>query len=82
MYSHQYCRKIPSYHGKESEKSTLLLTLNNQEKNDNYLQNLDNRASKHMFDYKDRIVELQDKIKANVSFSTLFDFAHKLMKVV
>ena len=46
------------------------------------VKNLDNRASKHMFDYKDRIVELQDKIKANVSFSTLFDFAHKLMKVV
>ncbi|XP_006590086.1 uncharacterized protein [Glycine max] len=53
---------------KEVEESTLLLSLNNGEKEDKCLWYLDNGASNHMCGCKEKFVELDEKVKGNVSF--------------
>ncbi|RDY09425.1 hypothetical protein CR513_06201, partial [Mucuna pruriens] len=51
----------------EDEESTLLLALN-EDSDDKSLWYLDNGASNHMCGYKEKFVELEEKVKGNVSF--------------
>ena len=82
---------------KEDEEPTLLLSLNNEENNEKCLWYLDNGASNHMCGYKEKVVELEEKVKGNVSFGdsskvkiqgkctiliSLKDGAHKIIKDV
>ncbi|RDX99858.1 hypothetical protein CR513_17009, partial [Mucuna pruriens] len=51
----------------EDEEPTLLLALN-EDSDDKSLWYLDNGASNHMCGYKEKFVELEEKVKGNVSF--------------
>ncbi|RDX62997.1 hypothetical protein CR513_58613, partial [Mucuna pruriens] len=51
----------------EGEESTLLLALN-EDSDDKSLWYLDNGASNHMCGYKEKFVELEEKVRGNVSF--------------
>ncbi|XP_027348127.1 uncharacterized protein LOC113859596 [Abrus precatorius] len=52
----------------EDEEPTLLLALNNEEKCDKCLWYLNNGASNHMCGYRKKFLELDEKVKGNVSF--------------
>ncbi|RDX91376.1 hypothetical protein CR513_26655, partial [Mucuna pruriens] len=52
---------------KEGEESPLLLALN-EGSDDKSPWYLDNGASNHMCDYKEKFVELEEKVRGNVSF--------------
>ncbi|RDX83791.1 hypothetical protein CR513_35260, partial [Mucuna pruriens] len=51
----------------EGEEPTLLLALN-EDSDDKSLWYLDNGASNHMCGYKEKFVELEEKVRGNVSF--------------
>ncbi|RDX88513.1 Golgin candidate 5, partial [Mucuna pruriens] len=51
----------------EDEEPTLLLALN-EDSDDKSLWYLDNGASNHMCGYKEKFVELEEKVRGNVSF--------------
>ena len=52
----------------EDEEPTLFLSLNNEENDDKCLWYLDNGASNQICSYKEKFVELKEKVKGNVSF--------------
>ncbi|KAH0643514.1 hypothetical protein KY289_034488 [Solanum tuberosum] len=53
---------------KHEDKSTLLLTLKEEDTNDYSSWYLDNGASNHMCGHKDKFVEIKKTVKGNVSF--------------
>ncbi|KAL0427280.1 UNVERIFIED_CONTAM: Retrovirus-related Pol polyprotein from transposon TNT 1-94 [Sesamum latifolium] len=52
----------------EIEESTLLLTIKEEEKDNNSLWYLDNGASNHMCGQKDQFVKLDEKVRGNIFF--------------
>lgn len=56
----------------DEEEPTLLLALNDEEKDDKSSWQLDNGASNHMCGYKEKFVEIDEKVGGNVFVWRLF----------
>ncbi|RDX77702.1 hypothetical protein CR513_42132, partial [Mucuna pruriens] len=65
----------------EGEEPTLLLALN-EDSDDKSLWYLDNGASNHMCGYKEKFVELEEKVKGNVSFGdSCYNLLPRILKL-